>query len=205
MGRILAVTFAVAMNCLPLCAGDAAEQSLAHELARDGSRRNAVDKIAARGSSLVPLLLLWTCNPPTDVNEHDLNVGLAEAFGRLKAKEAIPFLIKNITLKRGALDDTPNTWLKVAEVIERRLPAVVALIQIGPEASEAVMRASWEKPMVDDEMLAAIFVVSRIPNVPGARQFLASALGGANLRRFWAQEGIDFLDRSQPPGPAPGR
>jgi len=41
-------------------------------------------------------------------HEHDLNVGLAEAFGRLKAKEAIPFLIKNITLKRGALDDTPN-------------------------------------------------------------------------------------------------
>lgn len=203
--RILAVTLAVAMNCLPVCARGAAEQSLAHELAGDGTRENAVAKIVARGSSVVPLLLSWTRKPPADVNEHDLNVGLADAFGRLKTKEAIPFLIKNISMKRGALDDTPNTWLKVPEVIERRLPAVVALIQIGPEASEAVMRASWQRPMVDDAMLAAIFVVSRIPNVPGARRFLSSALSGANLQMFWAQEGIDFLDRSQPSGPAPGR
>jgi hypothetical protein len=34
------------------------------------------------------------------VDKHKLYIGLADAFGEMKTREAIPFLIKNISLQR---------------------------------------------------------------------------------------------------------
>jgi hypothetical protein len=42
--------------------------------------------------------------------QNKLEIGLAEVFGRLKTKEAIPFLIENISLER--LPPRPNIWMK---------------------------------------------------------------------------------------------
>ena len=141
---------------------------------------------------MVPLLLSWTKNPPAQVDQHGLFVGLANAFAQLKAKEAIPFLIKNISLQRWILD--MPVWLKTDKVIEERLPAVAALVQIGPDASKAVI--SEYLTIEPDDRLAAIFVVARIRD-PEARGFLVSVLGRANMERYWAEEGLKRLDEQR--------
>ena len=131
------------------------------------------------------------------MDEFELYVGLAEAFGKLKTKEAIPFLIKNISLQRGT--PSPNIWMKAPRAIELRLPAVFALIQIGPEASKMLIRAPREE-LMDEDRLAAIFVVSRIPGVPEAREFVASAFGDPNgeyhweYERYWVKECLKVID-----------
>jgi hypothetical protein len=145
----------------------------------------------------VPLLLSWARTPPSQIDEfdlHDLRVGLAVAFGQLKTKKAVPFLIKNINLQMGLIP-RPNIWLKAPEAVEAALPAVVALIQIGPVASRELMDI-WQQ-LDPDDRLAAIFVVSRVKGVPGAREFLHTVLSEANIQRFWAEEGLKALDGSR--------
>jgi len=74
---------------------------------------------------------------------------LADAFGHLKTTEAIPFLIKNIALRqKGVIDLRP--WLKVPKFDARLL----------------------KEPMALEARLCAIFVVSRVKDVPEARAFL---------------------------------
>jgi hypothetical protein len=128
--------------------------------------------------------------PPAQLNQYQLFVGLADAFGQLKAKEAIPFLIENISLERGL--HTVNTSMKTAEVIIGRMPAVAALIQIGPAASQAVID-TWQKIGREDRIWA-IIVVSQIRGVPEARTFLSSVAGEANLERLWAEEGLKAIN-----------
>jgi len=171
---------------------DANDRDLARSLADPGTRQGAIAIILASGNSKVRLLLSWSRNPPSEVDETELDVGLAQAFGQLRTKEAIPFLIKNINLKRFVGNDA---WTRAPEVIEGWMPAVAALIQIGPESSKALIRA-WDR-MSPDDRLGAIFVVSRIKGVPEARAFLLSALGEANMQRRRAEEGLGFLDAQQ--------
>ena len=109
----------------------------------------------------------------------------------MKTKEAVPFLIKNISLQRWL---EMNIWLKTDKVIEERLPAVAALVRIGPDASRAII--SEYLTIEPDDRLAAIFVVARIRD-PEARGFLSSVLGRANLERYWAEEGLKRLDERQ--------
>ena len=113
-------------------------------------------------------------------------VGLADAFGRLRTRDAIPFLIANITLQRG-LFYRADIWMKTPQVVEGALPAVAALIRIGPEASRSLIRKF--PTLSAEDRLAAIFVVSRISGVPEAQDFLNSVIGGARLEAFWAGEG----------------
>jgi len=171
-------------------------QELARLLSNEQSRKSAVDKILATPDRKLPVLLSWTRHTPPGVSKVDLYVGLADVFGRLKAREAIPFLIENIGLQRWLA--SPNIWLKTAQVVEERLPAAAALIQIGPEASTAIIHKSWARVAPEDR-LAAIFVVSRIGNVPEAGAFLSSVLGEANLERHWAEEGLKALDAGSLP------
>ena len=173
-------------------AKEASDQELARLLANNRTRQSAVAKILASANGKGPLLLSWTRKPPAHVDEYELCIGLADAFGSLKTKEAIPFLIKNIGVRRTRYVDL-NPWLKAPEVIEEAFPAMAALIQIGPDASKALVRAS-RKPMVSEDRLAAIFAVSRIKDVPEARAFLTSTLGEANQERHWAEEGLKLLD-----------
>ncbi len=72
------------------------------------------------------------------------------------------------------------------------MAAAVALVQIGPEAADAVYRAA-SSPMDYKDKLAAIFVISRMKDAPGARSFILSLLGEANLERNWAEEGLKRL------------
>jgi len=173
------------------------DDELARQLANGATRQEAVAAIEASPGSKVTLLLIWAGKPPARVDEHELYVGLADAFGRLKTKEAIPFLIKNITLARWPYVSLAP-WLKTSEVIEETYPAMEALIRIGPDASRAVMRAA-QAPMAPGDRRAAIFVVSHIMDVPEARTFLSSALSEADRERYWAEEGLKMLDVGRSP------
>lgn len=172
-------------------AQDVGGDDLARLLARDSTRQDAVNQIVASGRTSVPLLLSWARKPPTGVEKYDLYLGLAEVFGQLRARDAIPFLIKNITLQNWP--PSSNTWMKTPEVIEQRMPAVAALIKIGPDASRAVLHTPLAQ-LTPEERLAAIFVVSRVKQVPEAREFLISILGQANMERLWAEEGLRVLN-----------
>jgi hypothetical protein len=197
-------TMAIAAVALPACcvllsatacAQRTQDRRLARLLAHEGTRQGAIAEVSASGSNKVSLLLSWARNPPTGVDGYELSIGLADAFGKLKTREAIPFLIANISRRRVRYVDL-SPWLKTDEVIENTFPALAALVQIGPEASRALIRAA-RAPMPPEDRLAAIFVVSRVEGVPEARDFLASALGYANLERDRAARGLKFLSQGR--------
>lgn len=174
-------------------------RELARRLLDDSTRAGAIAGIAASGIPRVPVLLKWTHKPPIRIDDFDryrLNTALAEIFGRLRAQEAIPFLIQNITLQNWPL--APNTWMKTPEVIEQRMPAIEALIQIGPKAYDALIHIPWYRSE-PEERLAAILVVSKLAvgmsDHSEAREFLASMAGQANMQRFWAEDGLKRLDK----------
>jgi hypothetical protein len=195
--RLVALMIGAAgLGCISAPAQSVSNQELARLLASEGSRESGIAKVLEAPDSKLSVLLSWTQAPPAGVNKSDLYVGLADAFARLRAKAAIPFLIKNISLQRWL--STPNIWLKTAQVVQERLPAASALIQIGPEASKAIIHTSWVR-MAPDDRLAAIFVVSRIKGVPEAPAFLSSVLGQANLERHWADEGLKALNTDSQP------
>ena len=179
---------ATAMSQVVLLAQASSDAELARLLADETTRQSGISRIVSSGSSMVPLLVAWTQEPPTHVDKHELFVGLADAFGQLKTREAIPFLVNNISLQRWR---ELNTWLKTAQVIEQRLPAAAALVRMGPDASKVVM--SEYHTFSAEDRLAAIFVVARIRD-PAARAFLSAILGQANLERYWAEEGLKRLD-----------
>lgn len=94
--------------------GSALGQDLATELANPQTRGQAVAAIAASGRGDLPLLLKLSEAPPVsfdDVAQQQLDVGLARAFGRLRATEAIPFLIKHINLDVDVMI-TGTIWVK---------------------------------------------------------------------------------------------
>ena len=163
---------------------------LAQRLASEDLRAKAVASVVASGGAVEGLLLKWADNPPAAVNEYKLAIGLADAFGALKTKSAIPFLIRNISIDRTPLG---NTWLKSAEVLEDRLASVSALIRIGPDAVLAVIRAYGGRMTVEDRF-AAIFVISRLQEAPEAKTFLTNVVGQANLERYWAEDGLKRIE-----------
>jgi hypothetical protein len=175
-------------GCAAQSAGD---RELASMLANDGTRAAAVTQILASGTNKVPVLLSWTSTTPAQVDKYGLSVGLADVFGGLKTKEAIPFLIKNISRRRVRYVYLAP-WLKTDQVILNTFPALAALIQIGPAASRALIRAA-SGPMSPEDRSAAVFAVSRIAGVPEARDFLAQALGESNLEGRFAEEGLERL------------
>jgi len=152
------------------CADDVTRnEDLARRLANDSTRDSAVAHVAAAGASSLPHLLSWAEKPPAGIDRDELDIGLADAFARLRAKEAIPFLIKNLSLNR---DGGISPWLKSSERIEDTYPMAAALIAIGPDACEALVAAS-KQPMGWEDRLVAIFVVTQVISrggyFPGAR------------------------------------
>jgi len=143
--------------------------------------------------------------PPPDLNEFEqyiFRISLAEIFGQLKTKDAIPFLISNISLHPFPFI-SPNIWLKAPAVIEERMPAVGALIKIGPAAFDALIHLP-RGPETSEDRLATIFVISRIaPAIKDAkaldeaRTFLRVALGEVNMQRFWTEEGLKLVQDSR--------
>lgn len=184
-------------GCSAAAAQEATQRELARLLANEQTRRDTVAKMTpASGKDEAPLLMSWTRKPPPGVDKYELYIGMADAFGQMKTKEAVPFLIGNIGLRRGRpIDFAP--WLKTPKAIEETFPAAAALIQIGPDTSGPLIRA-FAEPMTAEDRALAIFVISRMlsrgAGIPGARAFLTSALGEANREHQWAQEGLDVLN-----------
>jgi len=181
-----------------LCAQGVQDQDLARRLANDVTQQAAITEVTTSGDKKIPLLLSWTGKPPIPLGELELYIfegGLADVFGQLKTKKAIPFLIKNINLHRWP--DVAPVWMKAPEVIEERMPAIKALIRIGPDALKTLVNET-PGPLSSEDRLARVFVVARIASALGqsesARQYLISALGEANAERFWAEEGLKWLD-----------
>ena len=166
--------------------------NLARRLANGKTRAIAVNAAVERGTTVLPTLLALAATPPPHIDRCELNIGLAEVFGRLRSKEAIPFLIKNIGLRRTCAIDM-NPWHQTPDVIEATFPCIVALLNMGPDGSRALMRA-WEGPMSAPDRVAALFVVGRTSGVPEARQFLTAVARQADLVRFWAEEGLKVLE-----------
>lgn len=179
---------------------DKSYRELAQLLANDGTRQSAIAQIKALGNDVLPVLLAWAQNPPSQLDEDGLYIGLADAFGELRAAQAILFLRKNITLRRTRSVDL-SPWLKPPEVIETTFPAIAALIKIGPEAAKDLVIAA-RGPLTMEDRLAFIFIIARISrtaDVPEARGFLVLALSEANQEQYWAQEGLKALDRNALP------
>jgi hypothetical protein len=185
----------MAIGTMAACsAQNLSDQQIANRLASENTRSNAVARVVAAGNARISVLLAWTQQPPLGVDEYELDIGLADAFAQLGTKEAIPFLITNIGLNRWR---DVNVWLKAPKVIQERLPAVNALIRLGPEALNGVIHAYWQMRRSEDR-LAAVFVVSRIAaasQVQGAeaRNFLTSTMTELNIERFWAEEGLKSM------------
>lgn len=185
LSQLLLVTIAAGSIA---AAQSTSDLDLARRLASQDGRPAAEAEIVASGAARTPMLLGWSKRPPAGVDPTELFIGLADIFGELKTKEAIPFLIQNISLGRWV---RPNIWNKAPEVIFGHLPALAALIKIGPEASKALINADWFRLPAEDH-LAAIFAVSRIGG-SDARPFLVTAISQANLVRHQAEEGLKIL------------
>jgi hypothetical protein len=182
------------LAALSLRAQSGADLELARALSDPAAREQAVASLVAAGAARVPLLLRWTASPPDNVDAYELKIGLADAFGALRLREAVPFLVKNISIDRSGLG---NTWLKSPEAVEGRLAAAAALIRIGPDAVPAIFLAS-ARPTTPKDRLATIFVISRMADFPGKRNFLLVAAGQANLERAWAETGLSQFDSPRP-------
>lgn len=187
----LVVASGVLASAIVGSAQNISDQRLASLLSNAGTRESIIDTLVSSGRVNVPLFLDWTKAPPAKIDKYNLYLALAELFGRLRTRAAIPFLINNIDLQKSP--ETPNTWMKTAQVIRERMPAIAALIEIGPSASEALIHTPMET-MSAEKRLAAIFVVGQIPGVSDAPAFLKSLSGQANLEYFWAQKGLKLLE-----------
>jgi hypothetical protein len=183
--RVAAIFCFIQFTCT--YAASTQELALARQLADQKNREAAIEGLVASGKANIPLMLRWMADPPKTIDGYELQVGIADSFGRLRAKETIPSLITCLGLTRYQFE-TPNMWIKTPDVVIERLPCVSALISIGPDASNAVMDA-WSKlgPL---DRLAATVVVSHVSGVPRAKEFLQTVRRNANLERIWAEEGL---------------
>lgn len=186
----------MAWGGLAISAQDARDMELAHQLASENTQRAAAEAIAALGQAKVPLLLVWVQKPPFPLDEVQsmiFRAGLADAFGALKAKDAVPFLIENIEMRRSPFTLSP--W-KTPDTIVERLPAVAALMKIGPDALKTILDAPFH-PMEPDQRLARVFVVSRIAatiqDKSKAIAYLRSASGEGHQQACWADEALQFV------------
>ena len=183
---------AILSGCQTGVAQTAPKPDLAQLLSNDTTRKAGVAAATASGNERLSVLLSWTRKPPPSVNKYELDIGLADVFGQMRAKEAIPFLIENISLNRWVGADP---WMKTSKVIEERLPAVGALVRIGPDASKALVRAYWG-PMSAKDRAAAIFTVARI-RAPEARDFLSQVMMQADFERSLVVRGLKELDQGR--------
>lgn len=142
-------------------------ESLADLLSNEKTRQKAVAELSASDPFVLKTLLDLCERPSQDVRHLKLKVGLADAFGKLRAKAAIPFLIQNLRLERGW---DMNTSLKSEEVILERRAAVAALVQIGAEAVPALIAAHRVMTNREDRQMA-ILALSRIAD-PVALDYL---------------------------------
>jgi hypothetical protein len=189
----------IALVCGAADAQKISDLDLARMLSNSNTRQSAIEEILASRSSKVPLLLSWSRRPPAHmdpISTWELDVGLIDAFGELKSREAIPFLIKNISRQEDLIEAPNLLSMKTTEAIESRVPAVAALVKIGPDALPALYDSYWATTMPNDR-LAIIVVVSRIassmkdPSEPNG--FPQTCNRPSECGTFSAEEGLKHL------------
>jgi hypothetical protein len=87
-------------GCMSVSGQGVSDEELARFLANRETRKSAVEAILTSTSDRGPLLLSWIQTPPALVDRGELYIGLADAFGQLRTRGAIPFLVKYIGMQR---------------------------------------------------------------------------------------------------------
>jgi hypothetical protein len=117
-------------------------------------RRAATDAVVADPGPVLPWLLAWAKCPIIQRSAEACRTGppvgsrsepwcmfeaLTEIFGRLRTKEAIPYLVENISYDAFAIR-------KGDPLLHKGSLAIRALIQIGPDATPALLEAlpKWQ-------------------------------------------------------------
>ena len=160
---------------------------LANRLANANSRSQAVKEAIASGNEVLPILLELSRRPPANLDKWELFVGIADAFGAMRAIEGTEFLVDNIGLRRHMLLEP---WMKTPEIMEERLPAAAALIRIGPKSLTPLMDRYFR--MEPEPRRICLFVIGRIHD-PTTRTFLESIITVANAELSWAQKALATL------------
>lgn len=112
---------------------DISPDSLLRLFSDPATSRQGVDIVKAAGAKYIPTLLKWTIDVPssfaTEMGVH--RIGLADAFGELKVKQAIPFLLKYLDMDREIDRIITNGSNFRYQADLKNKPAMTALIKIG--------------------------------------------------------------------------
>jgi hypothetical protein len=191
MGNKIANSVLIGMVCcLGLLAQKLPPKELAGLVEGENTRQQVVSLVAESKREGIPLLLELTTESFPGVDDHSLQVGLADVFGEVKAEESIPFLLSHLILRRteGA-DFAP--WTKIDAVVLRSFPCIQALVSIGSTASRSLIK-EYAGRSESENRQAAIFVVAHIPNVPEAADFLRGISNPTLLERAYIKKGLDL-------------
>ncbi len=167
-------------------------ESLALALTTGHDRPAAIQEVLRSPTKSLPLLLEWTTKPPS-VNHDRLYPVMAELFGRLQAREAVPFLVSKILV-----NDLPGpgyVWAGTADEVLGRLPAAKALVRIGP-FTLPYLRTAYEASKGDEQF--AIALVLCLIGDQRVGQVLASIRADSHILSFNSSYGLAELDRMGP-------
>ena|SRR3569833_1035916 len=189
MGNKIANSVLICMMCcLGLSTPKLTRQELAGLVEAENTRQQAVLLVAESRREGIALLMELTTKLFPGADDHNLQVGLADVFGELKAEESIPFLRSYLILRRSeGADFAP--WTKTDAVVLRSFPCVQALISIGANASRALIK-EYAGRNESENRQAAIFVVAHIPNVAEAAGFLTRVSNPTILERDYINKGL---------------
>jgi hypothetical protein len=174
----------------------------------EGDRQKAIDAVVASPRAALPWLLEWShcgrihrkwvcSHPPPEAGIFPDNLvsSMAEIFGRLRIREAIPFLVREIDVEtfklrpRGSLPRNAGS------------PPIKALIEIGKEATPDLLRRFAEVKTCDAEdcRMSRLAVVIALANIadPRARVALEQAAKWPAPDGAIAADGLRNLSRSQ--------
>lgn len=188
---------------------DAAAQraELAKDLSqpREEDRQKAIDAIVASPKAVLPWLLEWSrcsrratreaCDSPPParvwVLRDNFYSAMAQIFGRLGVKEAVPFLVREIDV------DTRFVRPRGSLPVDRGSPAIKALIEIGKEATPELLRRFAGLKACDDETcglqrLAVVIALAGVAD-PRARPALMEASKRSGPERLVAVDGLRSL------------
>ncbi|GEM_PF-5375563 len=159
-------------------------------------RERAINMVTRSPDRYLPLLLEWTRNPPPGIGLGSTNfdVSLAEIFGRLRTTEAVPFLIDHITVVGGA---SASIWNRRIEIIEKNLPAIHALVEIGSPATPPLVAALDRMPYRSGgpayEQRFAIVVALALMKDPQAAPALRKELARPTRERRLAHDALEEM------------
>ena len=157
--RFLSTLFVISLlsiRCAEAQLTAPSDDALAALLADDLHQSETIPKLLPYLATKKALLLKWTEHPPAGVSDTNLFEGLADAFGRLKMEEAVPFLAHRIAYVR------LYAWRnKATNTIRERMPYVKALIQIGP-AAVPFLRKTYAEPLTADQRIMILYTIAEI-------------------------------------------